>query len=460
MNKGVVASVVLSLFAPLAAFAQDTENVNVLDANSAPIATLFVPRRGIQPSEIAVLINDNDQQSLDVANYYQNKRNIPNQNMIHLNFDQNKLYPGFMINSGIDPTDFALLKTQVDAAIGPQIQAYVITWSKPFRIARFNYYSTNYSITSAFTFGIDPNYVQIDSCGAMPPNAYYNSNSSKPYSDFHIRPAMMLGGVSIANVKATIDRGSMADQSFPAGTGWFVRSSDAARSNPRYLDFKSTVQDWNRPGALSLNYVDYAMGASADITRRSNILFYQTGAANIPGLKTNTFVPGALADHLTSGGGDLFGSTVVDYGQMSILRWLEAGATASYGTETEPCARPEKFPRASILVKNYFLGNTAVEAYLKSVQWPAQGVLVGDPLARPFGTKATLKNQTLNITTTSLEPGVTYALSSAPLSSGPFTYIRAVSVPNYQFVTINTAGMNAPFYKLEHADASKRGLAR
>jgi hypothetical protein len=106
MNKGAVTSVVLSLFAPLAAFAQDTENVNVLNANSAPIATLLVPRRGIQPSEIAVLINDNDPQSVDVANYYQNKRNIPNQNMIHLNFDQNKLYPGFMINSGIDPTGF------------------------------------------------------------------------------------------------------------------------------------------------------------------------------------------------------------------------------------------------------------------------------------------------------------------------------------------------------------------
>jgi CRP/FNR family cyclic AMP-dependent transcriptional regulator len=63
---------------------------------------------------------------------------------------------------------------------------------------------------------------------------------------------MMLAGVSIANVKATIDKGSMADQSFPAGTGWFVRTSDAARSNPRYLDFKSTVRDWNRPVAEDL----------------------------------------------------------------------------------------------------------------------------------------------------------------------------------------------------------------
>jgi uncharacterized protein (TIGR03790 family) len=455
MAKGIAASVILSLFAPSIAFAQDTEAVKVLDANSTPVATLLVPRRGIQHDEIAVLINDNDPQSVDVANYYQKKRNIPDQNMIHLNFDQDKLYPGFTANNGIDPGEFARLKEQVDAAIGSQIQAYVITWSRPFRISYFNYYATNYSITSAFTFGIDQSYLQIRSCSVMPSNSYYNSNSSKPYTDFNIRPAMMLGGVNAANVRATIDKGAMADGSFPAGTGWFVRTSDAARSNPRYADFKSTVQDWNRPGALSMNYVE-----SAQIVRRSDILFYETGAANVSALKTNTYVPGALADHLTSSGGDLFGSTSIDYGQMSILRWLEAGATASYGTETEPCAIPQKFPKASVLVKNYFLGNTAVEAYLKSVQWPAQGVFVGDPLARPFGTKAALQNGILNITTTSLEPGVTYALYSAPSSAGPFTQVRTVSVPNYQFATISAAHMNAPFYKLEETNDPDRGSAR
>jgi hypothetical protein len=92
MKKRVAVSVVLFLFAPLLAFAQDTESVNVIDANSTPVATLLVPRRGIQSSEIAVLINDNDPQSVDVANYYQQKRNIPNKNMVHLNFDQNKLW--------------------------------------------------------------------------------------------------------------------------------------------------------------------------------------------------------------------------------------------------------------------------------------------------------------------------------------------------------------------------------
>jgi len=63
MKKCVVASVALFLLAPPRAFAQDTESVKVLDADSTPVATLFVPRRGIQSSEIAVVVNDNDLQS-------------------------------------------------------------------------------------------------------------------------------------------------------------------------------------------------------------------------------------------------------------------------------------------------------------------------------------------------------------------------------------------------------------
>ena len=63
--------------------------------------------------------------------------------MIHVNFDQDKIYPSLTANYGIDPADFADLKELVDAAAGPEIQAFVISWSKPFRIARFNYYPTN-----------------------------------------------------------------------------------------------------------------------------------------------------------------------------------------------------------------------------------------------------------------------------------------------------------------------------
>lgn len=427
---------------------QRTETLEVLDANSAAVATLIVPRRGIQSSEVAVLINDNDPQSVEVASYYQKIRRIPDRNMIHLKFDQEKTYPGFNSNNGMDPAEFSSLKAQVDASIGPEIQAFAVSWSKPFRLARFNYYSTNYSITSALAFGIDASALTTNNCSAMPVNRYFGSSSTAPYTDFGIRPTMMLAGQSAASVKGTIDKGFKADRSLPTGVGWFVRTADNVRSRPRQQDFEKTVRNWNRPGGLSLFYLDYSNGGRSEVRNATNVLFYLTGSASVSGLSTNTYVPGALADHLTSSGGDLFGTD-----QMSALRWLEAGATASYGTVTEPCAYAEKFPAASVLVKNYFSGNTALEAYAKSVKQPSQGVFVGDPLAKPFGTRAARVNGVLTITTSSLEPGISYDLYSGPSITGPFSRIATVAVPEHQFATITVAGTGAPFYQLEMSGA-------
>ena len=96
-------------------------------------------------------------------------------------------------------------------------------------------------------------------------------------------------------------------------------------------------------------------------------------------LDTLTFIPGAMADHLTSVGGQL-----TDSYQMSALRWIEAGATGSYGAVIEPCAFPQKFPNPLVAMDRYLSGETLIEAYWKSVQWPGEGLFVGEPLASPF----------------------------------------------------------------------------
>jgi hypothetical protein len=72
---------------------------------------------------------------------------------------------------------------------------------------------------------------------------------------------------------------------------------------------------------------------------------------------------------------------------MSALEWLKAGATGSYGTVVEPCNHLGKFPHPGILMTWYAEGNTLIEAYWKSVAWPGEGVFIGEPLARPFGTR-------------------------------------------------------------------------
>ncbi len=110
-----------------------------------------------------------------------------------------------------------------------------------------------------------------------------------------------------------------------------------------------------------------------------DVLFYFIGKERVEALETLRFVPGAIADHLTS-----FGGQLTDSSQMSALRWLEAGATGSYGTVVEPCNLPEKFPNPAVAIASYLLGDTLIEAYWKSVAMPGQGIFVGEPLAAPF----------------------------------------------------------------------------
>ena len=54
------------------------------------------------------------------------------------------------------------------------------------------------------------------------------------------------------------------------------------------------MNSWNRPDALKMTYLDATKGGSPDyIENKSNILFYLTGLATVPGIYSNQYVPGA-----------------------------------------------------------------------------------------------------------------------------------------------------------------------
>ena len=185
---------------------------------------------------------------------------------------------------------------------------------------------------------------------------------------------MMLAGTDFDEVKALIDRGIASDRSFPQGRAYLVVTSDKARS-VRAAYFEHTAKEL--AGVFPIGIIE-----ADSIADRHDVLFYFTGLGDVPDLHTLDFLPGALADHLTSAGGLLTGSS-----QMSILRWLEAGATASYGTVVEPCNDMQKFPFPAVAMFHYAHGASAIEAYWKSVAWPGEGVFVGEPLAQPFAPK-------------------------------------------------------------------------
>jgi uncharacterized protein (TIGR03790 family) len=394
-----------------------------------PLApTVLLPRASIQPSELVILANDQDPQSMAVAAYYQQQRAIPPENLLTFSFPP---------ANGITAAAFAPLKAQVDA-LPPTIHALAIAWTTPYLV-------DCQSLASALALGHDPAKYCSTPCSVTVASGFYDSPSLAPYTDHGLRLAMHLAGTSVENVQALIDRGVAADGTYPTGVGYFLRTTDPARS-VRWPEFMATQGVWDHPGGLDIEYIDNSMGAGSDfITGKTDVLFYLTGLASVPEIATNTYLPGAVADHLTS-----YGGQIPDSGQMSIVRWLEAGATASYGTSTEPCNYNTKFPASAPLLAHYYRGETVIEAYWKSVDWPGEGVFVGEPLARPWGGAIiTWEPPSLTIATTQLVPGALYDLESGPTADGPWTIVQpAISVPDHQLAQILVADAPAPFYRL------------
>ena len=182
---------------------------------------------------------------------------------------------------------------------------------------------------------------------------------------------MSIAATSFEQAKALIDRGVESDGSLPSGTAYLLSTSDSAR-NVRSKWYPVIAEMFKNQLHVRLLKQDALKG-------KKDVLFYFTGKEKVEGLETLQFTSGAIADHLTSAGGILTGGS-----QMSALRWLEAGATGSYGAVVEPCNIPQKFPHPVVVIGHYLAGETLIEAYWKSVDMPGQGIFVGEPLASPF----------------------------------------------------------------------------
>ena len=308
----------------------------------------------IRPANVAVVVNVADANSLEIGQYYLKARRIPQNNLIRVNFPGS---PG-----KLSEDQFRQLKQQIDARLKPEIQVILLVWTAPYAV------ECN-SITAALTLGFDGEQCK-KTCGPGKPSAYFNSPSSRP-SDYGLRLSMLMPTESVEMAKALIDRGVLSGFRVNEASAYFLSTSDKLR-NSRAGFFPKSGSIPQKKLHINTLQADY-------IEHKKDIMFYQTGLVSVPGLETLRFMPGALADHMTSAGGDLLGS-----GQMSSLKWLEAGATASYGTVSEPCNHWQKFPNPAVLLMHYLSGETAVEAYWKSVAWPAQGVFIGEPLAAPY----------------------------------------------------------------------------
>jgi uncharacterized protein (TIGR03790 family) len=372
-----------------------------------------LPRTGLVAADLAVLIAAGDPLSEAIGLAYQQARGIPEANMVRVTVPAG--------SDLISASDFAVLKAAIDAQLLVQVQATLVTWTQPSRVVGL-LGTCGMGLTSALAFGYSA--ARCGGCQRTEASAYYDSDSTRPFAELNIRPSMMLGAATLQDAQALIARGLAADGSAPSGTGYFLRTSDAARS-VRYTDYLALPAAWGTAPGLALRYTDAsAAGSNAQTLHdQTDVLFYFTGQAQVGQLASNRFLPGAAADHLTSFAGLLPGAN----GQMPATDWLAAGATASYGTVEEPCNYAEKFSRASVLIEHYLRGATLIEAYWKSVAWPGQGLFVGEPLARPWSQppSATIEADALVLRTRSMRRNSPYRVDYRAAGTSDWTTLAS-----------------------------------
>jgi uncharacterized protein (TIGR03790 family) len=334
----------------------------IADAVAVPMQSLRVPpiTGRLLPSDLGLVINTADPYSVAVGAYYAQRRSIPEPHIVRVTLP---------LRNSLSMAELDALAEQIKTALPPKVQALALAWTRPYAV------ECN-AITAALTLGFQPNLCQ-QSCAPSAPSAYFNAATRRPFTDLSLRPSMLLAARSVEAAKALIDRGVASDQQLgkrgvPDVQAVFVNTQDAAR-NVRAALYPPS----GRIPARGLQIENTA----EPLPTSPRVVLLQTGSARFDNAPSINWMPGALADHLTSFGGQLLDA----HDQMTALDWLEAGATASYGTVSEPCNHLQKFPHPQVLLLNYLQGSTAIEAYWRSVAWPAQGLFVGEPLAAPFG---------------------------------------------------------------------------
>jgi len=361
----LLASLALAFLVDIAAAAESPAQVKT----EAVSQSIRVPRIAgrLTAANLGLVVNTDDPYSVAVGAYYAQRRGIPESQIVRVSLP---------LRNTLDAAELEALSNQIRSSLPAHVQALALAWAQPYAV------ECN-AITAALTLGFQPELCK-QTCAASTPSALFNNNTLLPFTDLGVRPSMLLAASSVDAAKALIERGIASDQQLgkrgvPEVQAVFANTQDAAR-NVRAALYPPGGQ-FKRLGVQVLQTQAQALQTADPTPALQRVALYQTGTVRVAAPDAIPWVPGALADHLTSFGGQLFEA----HGQMTVLDWIEAGATASHGTVSEPCNHLQKFPHPQVLLLNYIQGSSALEAYWRSLAWPAQGLLVGEPLAAPFG---------------------------------------------------------------------------
>lgn len=386
------------------------------------------------PHEIALIVNQNSHDSIEIAHTYAHLRRIPPSNIIYLDLPNNP----DSLRAEISLSDFQRLiyepvqKELTERKLQDHILAWIYSADFPIRITT----AAPISLTGAtFVRGEVPQREQIDQ-GTFPSPFFRGpvregetGGPAGSLQEFAVvlqdkmpLPSMMLGytgarGLPAETILDGLRRAITADGTKPRDPVYFHLGDDV-RSTARRWQFEGIATELKEIGIPSI----ISSNRPLENAPLSGLMLGTAYTADSWG----RLQPGSIADNLTS-----LGAYFHIHEQTRISHWLAAGAAASAGTVGEPYANWRKFPHARIFA-HYTRGCTALESYLQSVASPLQLLPVGDPLCRPW-------SRPIPLTLISLED------TKAPLS-GIASFHASSLVPNLNILflldgrTVPTAG--------------------
>lgn len=372
------------------------------------------------PHRIAVLVNENSQNSKKAANVFAALHGVPVGNLIYLNLPESiitgraECTPEEFIQYIYDPAQ----KILEERGLTGQVLAWVYSVDFPIRAVTSTNATQQMSLMGlTFTRGKVPASEMIEKgqfaspLFAGPVKEGGPKNPARSFDALNAAlkekmplPSMMLGyigknGTDMDTVLRCIENGVHARQSGIKAPVLFVQTGDEKRSGPREWQYAEVKTELAQRGGLAEIYTNQP-------SARTGLMGVMTGAKTVKPDAFGTFAPGAFGEHLTSW------SAEFQKDQTKCTEWLKAGATVTAGMVTEPYNVWTKFPHARFFV-HYASGCSAMESFYQSIASPVQVLLLGNPLSQIAGLPAEIR-------TVGLSKEISSSLDSAFVAEAKF----------------------------------------
>lgn len=335
--------------------------------------------------DVAVIINENSPESIRIGRYFQEKRQIPSQNIISIKCSTAEK---------IDSAEFQELRLQIEdylltSKLTEKINYLVTTKGVPLTI-QYNDCQDGWprcaTVDNELTLILSPYQSAIGQAGFLE-NPFYHSDEPFKRSNFRTYLVSRLTAYTTQDVLTLIDR-SGPDLSVQAETAKFILDLTNMSQDHPLFDFYASNFEQTANMLIAKNWnVTYDPDMPM-VTEQENLLGYcNVNEANGVHHTFNTWLNGSLADLPYAYSARTFTENLVatDY-PLQVADLIAEGATGGHGFMSEPMVG--NLLNGDLLFDGYTnseLSYNLAESYYRSMpalSW--HSVVVGDPKTSLF----------------------------------------------------------------------------